>query len=255
VRLALTKWYVDVVTDDGRTAIAYWGAVRVGRVHAAVAGLATGDGPSAVRSFTLRAGPAPAPAGDRLQWHTTALALDVAVTRVAAPIAHRLFADDAGAVDWTAWSPAADVRITTPHGCWQGAGYAERLDLSIAPWAVPVDTFRWGRWVDATGSFVWIAWDGPHPLRLAWLDGTAVPLATAGPDRIGAGDARLHLTDHLLLTDATLGSQLTALAPLRAVVDRVAHSHQLRHRSRGTLTPAAGPPRSGWAIHEVVRWR
>jgi hypothetical protein len=255
VRVRLSKWYADVVTDDGRAAIAYWGTLQAGRLHASVAGLLRSAGAAAASAFTVRAGSGPQLDGERLGWHAPALALHVVAERLAPAISHRLFEAPGGTVDWTAWAPAARVRIAVADATWAGAGYVERLDLTIAPWAVPVDTFTWGRWIGGTSSVVWITWRGPHPLRLAWHDGVAVRLDETGPDVVALGDSRLTLADHVLLTDAGVGAQLTSLRPLRALIGRVTRSHQTRWRSRGALELPGSPAQHGWAIHEVVRWR
>lgn len=252
----LTKWYVDVVTADGRTAIAYWSDLRLGALHASVAGLLHGTDALAERVFTLRAGSGPRPTDDRLAWHTPALDLHVDVARGAPAIHHRLLDTPDGSVTWTVWSPAAAVHITAHGDRWTGTGYAERLDLTLAPWAVPVDTFQWGRWIGGGHTLVWIVWVGPVPRQLAWLDGVPVSLDAATPHGVELGGARrLTLTDHVVLTDSGISAPLATLTPLRALTDRFARSHQTRWRSTGRLDRPGAPGVSGWAIHEVVRWR
>ncbi len=66
---------------------------------------------------------------------------------------------------------------------------------------------------------------------------------------------RLALAERTIVTDASIGEQLTSLTTLSALIDRVAQSHQVRLRSRGTLTAPGAPDAGGWAVHEVVRWR
>ncbi len=65
----LTKWYVDVVTGDGRTAIAYWARIHAGGVGYAACGLQYGQG-ATTPAFSFRAGHGPRLIGDRLVWHT-----------------------------------------------------------------------------------------------------------------------------------------------------------------------------------------
>lgn len=256
MRFSLSKWYVDVVTDDGRVAVAYWAEVSTGPARHAVCGLVrTGVAdPSPV--FSLRASHGPRLLSDRLVWRAPSLALDISLLRVAPDISRRLLDSPQGTVDWTAWAPAAAVRLAVGDDVLEGEGYAERLDLTIAPWAIPVRAFHWGRWVAGSRSLVWIAWEGSHPLALAWLDGVPVADPRIAEGEVAMGRAgHLAIAERAVVTEMTIGEQLTSLTSLQALVDRVASSHQTRWRSRGTLTVPGAPPVAGWVVHEVVRWR
>jgi len=256
VRFSLIKWYIDVVTGDGRVAIAYWTAVRAGRMRHGVCGLLRSDGANASRVFTVRGAGEPRLDGDRLVWSAPPLALEVELLRLAPAISHRLLDSPDGAVDWQACAPAAHVRLAVAGEVLEGAGYAERLEVTIAPWALPLRTLHWGRWVADARSLVWIVWEGPHPLALAWLDGVLVEDPRVLDDGLSLGDAgRLVLADRTVITDATVGEQLAVLAPLRRLVERVSGSHQTRWRSRGTFTAPGTAALTGWTVHEVVRWR
>ncbi len=256
MRFALTKWYIDVVDDDGRVAIAYWASVRAAGVGHSVCGLllSKGGGP-AERMFTLRSTPAPVWAGDRLSWQCPALDVSVDVERRLGAFDRGLLGTASGTLDWHCEAPLARVRIATGSDVIEGDGYVERMHLGIAPWALPITRIRWGRWTGPGRSVVWIAWEGPHPLRLVWLD--RVLVADAAPSTTGVdlgALGHLALADHVVVTDATVGEQLTSLAPLRALVDRVAHHHQTRWRARGTLREPNRDDVTGWVIHEVVEW-
>jgi hypothetical protein len=65
----------------------------------------------------------------------------------------------------------------------------------------------------------------------------------------------LALQDQTVITDATVGEQLMPLAPLRRLVDRVAHHRQTRWLARGTLREAGRDESTGWVIHEAVEWK
>ena len=101
------------------------------------------------------------------------LGLDVEFSRLAPAIAHRLLDAPDGVVDWQACHAGpARVRLAVAGDVLEGAGYAERLEVTIAPWALPVPRGPLGRWIAGSGrSLVWIVWEGAHPLALAWLDG------------------------------------------------------------------------------------
>jgi hypothetical protein len=256
VRFALTKSYIDVVDDNGRVAIAYWASVRAAGAGHSVSGLllSQGGGP-AERAFTLRWSSAPEWTGDRLSWQCPSLDVSVDAERRLAAFNRGLLATASGAVDWHCEAPLARVCITTGGNVIEGEGYVERLQLGIAPWALPVARILWGRWTGSGRSVVWIAWEGSHPLRLVWVDGVLVADAAPTPAGVDLG-ARGHLAlaDHAVVTDATVGEQISSLAPLRALIDRVAHHRQTRWRARGTLHEPNRDDVTGWVIHEVVEW-
>ncbi len=230
MRFALTKWYIDVVADDGNVAIAYWAAVRAAGARHAVGGVLWPRGDAPVeRAFTLRSAPAPAWSGDHLRWQCRSLHLSADADRRIGPFDHRLFATPAGTLDWHCEAPLARVRLVRDGTVIEGDGYVERMALGIAPWAVPVSRFLWGRWTGPGRSLVWIVWEGPHPLRLAWLDGVLVPDAVPGTERVDLGArGSLSLDDHVVITDASVGEQLMPVAPLRPLVE-----------SRGPSPPGA----------------
>jgi len=255
VPFSLSKWYLDVVTDDGRVAIAYWAEVSAGGMQHAVCGLARAGGATTSSTFSLVGAHRPRLLSDRLLWHAPSLELDVELLRLSPEASRRLLDSPDGAVDWMAWAPSADVRMRIGDELLRGEGYAERVDLSIAPWALPLRTLVWGRWVSGSRSAIWLVWEGRHPLRLAWLDGVPAPAPDVGEGEVSLGAAgRLVFAGREMVTDASVGEQLTSLTPLRTLIDRVAQSHQTRWCSRGTLHAAGERPLEGWAIHEVVQW-
>jgi len=256
VQFTLRKWYLDVVTEAGRVGIAYWVSVHAGPASYAVCGLLRAGSAEASQSFSLRASHGPRLLNDRLVWRAPSLDLDISLLRVAPEFSRRLLDTPDGAVDWTVWAPAAAVRFTVGDEVLTGEGYVERLDLSLPPWAIPVREFHWGRFVSDSRSLVWLKWEGEHPLALAWLDGVPVADPRIEVDGVALGSAGgLAIAERTVVTDATIGEQLTSLAPLQALVDNVASSHQTRWLSRGTLTRPGAPPLDGWVVHEVVRWR
>ena len=257
MRFALTKWYVDVVTDDGRAAIAYWASVRAAGVAHAVSGLlrASAEG-RAERTFTLHGSSAPVWSGDRLRWTSPALGVSLEAQRVVGAFEHPLLETSSGALDWCCEAPLARVRIATASEVIEGDGYVERMELGVAPWTLPVTRIIWGRWTGPGRSLVWIRWEGPHPLQLVWLDGALLAGAVPTPEGVDLGArGSLSLQDNAVITDATVREQLRPLAPLRRLVDKVAHHRQTRWRARGTLRETGRDELTGWVIHEAVEWK
>ncbi len=70
--------------------------------------------------------------------------------------APQVFASDAGTVEWHCLMPRARVRI----GKRSGLRYAEHLNITVAPWKLPIRTLRWGRFATPSDWIVWIDWQG-----------------------------------------------------------------------------------------------
>ncbi len=254
MRFSLTKWYLDLVTDDGRVAIVYWGSVHVAGLTHAVSSILTFDGRRAASAFTLRAVPGPILAGTSLRWTCAPLHLDLELERLDTPCTARLLETPAGVLDWCAEAPRAHVRIRRGDDVLEGLGYAERLEVGVAPWKLPIGTLRWGRWTAPRRSAVWIVWEGPHPLRVGFVDAVRTTDVAVHRGVVALGPTRLALSDGTVITSATLGHQLGALVPLRSLVERVAGNRQTRWRARGVVRREGGGEDTGWVVHEEVQW-
>lgn len=255
---SLTKWYLDVVTEDGGVAIAYWGELRWGRLRPRFSGVFvdTGDGtPTPWRLSGQDVAP-PVLDADGLVWSAAALDLRIACDRQEPGFARRLLETPHGTIDWRCELPRAAVRIQVKDRILEGIGYAERLELTLLPWRIPADEIRWGRFLAPGASVVWIEWRGESPQRVVCHDGRLVEATLVSEAMVAGRDGwTLALEECRVLSDDRLGGLLAPLELLHAVVKPLAAVHQTRWLSRGTLQTVATGPVHGWAIHELVRWR
>lgn len=257
--LRLTKWYLDVVTDQGTALIAYaasleWSALRI------------------QFASTLFARPDAAPqehmawfdvqlpelSGDILRFRHDGLGIAGEWRRAAPPIDATLLDDEAGRLHWSCLLPSADATVTIGGEALSGRGYAECLTLARPIWTLPLRTLHWGRTVTSSHSLVWIGWSGGPPKRWVWLDGVAEPEAEPGEAGIrGLSDDReVRITPFRELCDRrslqVLSRHLPVLealpaGPLRGL-------REIKRLDRGTLFGRGEPVESGWTIHEVVSW-
>lgn len=261
MELSIQKWYVDVVTDDGRVGIAYRAEVRQGELRHDVAGvmLSPGAGAEPVWRFSLRSTPPPEQSEHGLRWSAERLALTIDCEAREPGFEASLLRTPDGSVDWRCAVPRARVRMRTRDTILEGLGYAERLDLiGIAPWNIPADEIRWGRFLTDQMSLVWVDWRGAIPRRFVFRDGRLVDAIETTDEGILLGDgSRLTLCDAQLIGNDTLGDWLAPLAPLRSLIRPIARAHQSRWLARGEFRaplPGAEPLR-GWVLHELLRRR
>jgi hypothetical protein len=155
--------------------------------------------------------------------------------------------------------PSARVRATLPDGCLlEGTGYAERLELSVRPWRLPIRELRWGRFLSGGSSLVWVDWRGSSPLSLALLDGRRVAVASVDDTSVVLDEprARLALRASAVLRDGLLGGPVLGRVPglSRTLPARMLKVHETRWLGSGVLELEDGTRREGNALFEVVRW-
>jgi hypothetical protein len=169
---------------------------------------------------------------------------------------YRLLEGSDGVVDWHCEVPRAQVRFRVGDAVLEGTGYAERLELTLLPWRIPADEIRWGRFLTADTSIVWIDWRGERPQSLVFHDGRLKPVASISEEDIQFGRGlTLALADARVLNADVLGGLLAPLETLRPLVKPIAQTHQTRWLSHGELLGAGRVPPQGWTLHELVRRR
>lgn len=257
VGFQLTKWYLDCVSEDGEAVIAYWARAAWRGLAVGYAGLLQRSASGEVASsFTLRPGAEPCQEGDTIRWRCDALGLCGEWRCRVAAAGRELFRAGAGAIDWECAAPAAEVEMKLARGTLSGLGYSERLELTIAPWKLPIRELRWGRWIGPTSNVVWIDWRGEHPLTLILLGGEQVHGEVLDHEVRIAEGPRLVVSDNRVLRSGDLGATVLDSIPIlrSALPEAILHTHEEKWIGRGVLTGADGVTEEGWAIHEVVRF-
>ncbi len=244
----MTKWYVDVVDDNGDVAIAYW--LRLGWRAVAltfVSSLLFRGGKLVTQSRMVRAA-SPRFDGDTLSWRTGDI--EIAMER-RAPAVATSFLDDV--VQWRCELPSAEAVVRVGDRTVRGRGYAEVMRIAKAPWRLPIEELHWGRFIGERSSAVWIEWRGPHPVTFVACDGRQAGMATVSDARISFDGRSLILDDRQVIREAPLGETLDEVPFLRTLVPRrLTATQETKWRSRGTLHGTETD--QGWCIHEVVRF-
>jgi len=253
----LHKWFLDCATETGEVLIVYaatlrWGLLRLGYS-------ATLHHTAGVTRTTTRLG---RPAVPQLDAHGITFAdprLAVRGTwRGARSTQERvLWAGPRGEVRWHDHLPMAQVELEFAGRHLRGTGYVEHLALEVAPWHLPIEELRWGRFHGGGRSLVWIQWSGPVPLRLCLLDGAVVEASPIGDDGFAlASGERLRLGPPQVLRDGRLGKTVLAQRLLRLLPlgRSVRAMRETKWLARGVFENALGEL-EGTALHEVVRWK
>jgi hypothetical protein len=252
---SLVKWYMDCVTDRGEAAIFYCANLHRRGVHASLGNLlyapADHEASSAISigRFTVSDSP------NQISVDHPRLKFKGCWQTDSPPFRSTVFEAPEGSVVWNCIQPRAQVSLTTPHGEFTGLGYAECLNITISPWLLPLKELRWGRFVSADHTLVWIDWQGPYLKRLVILDSVECPLDRVSDSEVLAGPATLRIEPGRSLRNGRLRSTiLPGASALRRLLPRsLFNIDEQKWLSRGTLT-ISGQTCTGWTIHEVVRW-
>lgn len=255
----LVKWYIDGVDPDGRSAVIYWSEFSWRGIRASVHNLAlhTPGLPARAWSRFSRA-PEPEVRSGHLLWRADGVDWSIQGQALGPPFGLRLFERDEGSVDWQCEACPMRVEITLPEGgSLSGLGYAERVTLGLAPWRLPIEALRWGRWIADSGerSMVWIDWRGTHPLTAVFVDATRRDPALVCDDRVEAGRSVLELLGERTMYDRSVRDVVGGTGPLAKVIPgNWLDMEDRKWLGRGQLVTAGAPPALGWVIREVVRF-
>jgi len=275
----LTKWYLDCVSDSGDTAIVYVADLRWNTLSIHYGSLLTVLNGKVSSAFSLHGTSAPESSNDIIQLRQPGLEVEGEWKRLRPPVRRTVFENLQGAVDWNCLQPMSEVELRLRGGIrLRGLGYAECLTLSLFPWQLPLSSLNWGRFLSSEDAIVWIDWKGTDWQGTDW-QGTD----WQGPSRVRSSQkrsvihngeehqavsiadsevvfsetgSRLELDRGLVLREGRLGDTvLPGISRLAGLLPRSLLSvHEHKWRSRGVFR-TANREQSGWAIHEVVKWK
>jgi hypothetical protein len=255
----LSKWYLDCVGGDGDALVAYAAEMRWGPLtlrYASTLRRRPGE-LEATAATTMREVPWPVESALDVTWSAPLLGLEGRWTGLGGPIEATVLESTEGSVRWRCIHPRARAAVTHAGERIEGLGYVEVLTLTMAPWRLPIDELRWGRFLGERHALVWIDWRGPHSRRVAWLDGAQVDLARVDTDLVASerGQVRLSIDPGGLLRRGALGRTALAVVPAvdRLLPVRILATDETKWCARGVLD-ADGDMDTGWVVHEVVSW-
>ncbi len=246
----LSKWYLDCVAEDGTAFLGYHAVLDWKRLRFRYGSVLV-NGPLSEASWrqSLAPGPPPTLDGGVLRWRCPRLGVDASWDPLRPSVTRRLPGQWIS-MEWECFFPLARAKVHLPCATLAGLGYAERMTLAGDRPTPPLEELRWGRFLAATASLVWIDWRGEFPFRLALHDGREVSASSVDDRRVVLADgATLEMSDtRVLRQGAVLPEALSAIPGFARVFRTTLPSQETKWLSRGKLKDP------GWAIHELVRF-
>jgi hypothetical protein len=257
VGFRLSKYYLDCVTSAGDAVIAYAATLKWHGLSVSYASiLCAPPNSTACSTVSLEHFRSPHSDSTGISWQHAALGFRGrwSIDADAAPIQRDLLVTQDGAVTWTCLAHHASATIRYGQRTLTGLGYVEHLQLTLAPWQIPIDCLRWGRFLSPTDSLVWLQWRGTHPLDLLWHNGEDVSAsATIDDRRVTASHLALDMPAPQRLRDGSLLNTVFASVPRLAALfpGSILRARQTKWLSPATFQTPAGVS-AGLAIHELV---
>lgn len=259
---SLSKWYLDCVDTRGNVFIGYSAVLKWKKIRLNYANILDYNSDRGIQTATslLRL---PSPLFNHhslIKWSPSRLKISGQWEGIDTPIQKILLNSDAGApLSWLCYQPKAKAEILLPgQQVRAGLGYAEKLEMSVKPWKLPLAELRWGRFLSESDTIVWINWQGEMPVNWVFYQGNPVSQAIVGDDfvSINRGEILLQFSDSLVLREGPLIS--TALSGIPGIRDlfpaKILNTYECKWRSKGTLIKPNRKTSQGWIIHEVVKW-
>ena len=249
----LSKWYLDCISDAGDAVIAYSGTASWGRVRLNYSSILETTGEQVRERHSLRRQSSPVATESAVTWEAKSLRVGGVWEALSKPIREVVYSSDDGLIEWNCLMPLARAHI----GERRGLGYAERLSMTIAPWKIPIQTLRWGRFTSASDWVTWIDWQGEFATQIVYVNGQKQPGSTITDERLAWGDeAQLLMNRALVLREGQLGTTALSVIPgvRKTFPVRLLQISECKWRSRARLERPGTSPIEGWAIHERVSW-
>jgi hypothetical protein len=250
----LVKWYTDCVTDSGDVAILYCAEMRWHGFHLSYCNVLCTEGEIVHSRTSLRR--------FRIDQNDRQINVELPGLKVAGewiancpPVEQTIYKSSEGWVQWNCLQPKSFARIGIGDRELAGLGYAERLTLTLPPWQLPMRELRWGRFVSAQDSLVWIDWRGPYSTSLAFHNERKLDLHSISETELAVSGATLHMSESIPIRIGRLAETILPGAPVlrRICPHSVFDIEECKWRSRGVLD--TGDQRvEGFVIHEVVHW-
>jgi hypothetical protein len=260
----LEKWFLDFVTDEGEAYIFYAAKMRWHKITVPYKSVlhyspATGKMHRA-RFNNVRF---PLIKDKTISWKDSALKVDGIWEARADSLNAQLFASVEGRLEWNCFQPTSMVKVKVGDIDLNGLGYAEQLILTVEPWKIPMKELRWGRFVSATDSLLWIEIKSEQTKQWIWFNGEKADNAIVSDTEIiiQSVDIRLKLENRQVIESEKKINQV--VKRMLRFIPGFKHSipfnflsaEEYKWISRGSLYKNGLPEGEGWVIHEYIDFK
>jgi len=249
---------MDCVTEDGNAVIAYLADLRWSKLSLRYQSLLSLRDREVCCRSSIRDCSLPSLHGDEITIDLPRVGLAGTWRSLGSAAKFTIFDGEAGSVIWHCLQPKSRVDLLlgkTERRA--GLGYAECVTLSVLPWKLPIDVLHWGRFLTEYDALVWIDWRGPYQKQVILHNGKERHAKFVTDSELAwADDARLELDRGTVLRRGSLGQTVFPTMPsvAKLLPRSIMAVREDKWLSRGVLR-TNNKTSSGWAIHEVVRWR
>ena len=255
----LTKWYLDCVAENGDAAVVYVANLRWNKLSMQYSSLLTVLSDRVHCASSLRNVSFPRLDQDSATLSLPHLGIEGCWRALRAPVERTVFDNQNGSVNWHCHQPMSRVDLLLGGTTRMiGLGYVECLTLSVLPWKLPLEELHWGRFLSEQDALVWIDWRGPHQWRTVLHNGEEreVQSLTESGMLFTQTGMRLDLDRGEVLRSGQLGQ--TVFAGISILAKLLPHNmlsvEECKWRSRAAWQTGSTPV-TGWAIHEIVKWK
>lgn len=258
LKFHLTKWYADCIAENGHAVIVYCATARWRAIALHYECVLEANAANQLKArYSIRKCAMPVREGSTVRWESESLKSKGSWERLDPPCEVRVYDSSLGTVDWHCMQPRASATVDLGEGVTiQGLGYVERLEMTIAPWNLPLEELRWGRFLSDRESVVWIDWRGEYSRRIVLENGVLRSASSVEESGLTLEEnVTLSLSASEALRKGALGKTALGVIPgvARLLPNRLLAVEECKWRSRGELLRGKRKS-SGWAIHEIVRW-
>lgn len=260
----LDKWYLDFTGDHGEAMIFYVARLRWNFISVTYTSWLDRDpsaGTTEKHRFTQVS--FPEEDGETITWNDPIFGIRGIWEATCQPLYARIHESAEGILDWNGLQPRSKVRLELKDRVLTGSGYAEKLQMTLPPWYVPISELRWGRFGSANHYIVWIDLGLEIGKRWLWLNGEKLEETVLEDDRIVIPGHELEIRfdrNTVLESErkiASLAEKLLRYFPWirESMPGRFLFAHEVKWLSTGEVRFQGRTIDSGSAIHELVDFK
>ncbi|MBL7789075.1 MAG: hypothetical protein JNL75_04490 [Chitinophagales bacterium] len=159
---------------------------------------------------------------------------------------------------WDCHHPLASVSLYYDGINYRGLGYSETIHMSLAPWELPIDELRWGRYLSQDTSIVWIEWKGSNPLRKIYYNSSYYEDGSIDNEKLvfGSGKYQVYFLSPSVIYEGKISNHLKNLNWLKWIINkRILETIEVKFKSKAIFKVNDSMMNTGWSLYEIVKWK